>query len=138
MTEHSVSTIRIAAALIDDEAGRLLLVRKAGTPWFMQAGGKIEGDETPLRALQRELFQEIGLALQDDAAHYIGQFHAPAANEPDHVLQAEIFHVRIRCPFTIGAEIAEAIWVESSEADLLPLAPLTRAHILPMACKMRR
>lgn len=46
------STIRIAATLIDDDRGLLLIVRKAGPPWFMQAGGKIEPSETPLRALQ--------------------------------------------------------------------------------------
>jgi len=67
---NSSHTIRIAAALIDDDAGRLLLVRKAGTKWFMQAGGKIEDGETPVSALRRELREEIGLTLDDgDARH---------------------------------------------------------------------
>jgi 8-oxo-dGTP pyrophosphatase MutT (NUDIX family) len=52
--------IRIAAALIDDDRGRLLLVRKVGTPWFMQAGGKIEHGESAISALDRELREEIG------------------------------------------------------------------------------
>jgi 8-oxo-dGTP pyrophosphatase MutT (NUDIX family) len=50
MSTALVPTIRIAAALIDDDSGRMLLVRKAGTPWFMQAGGKIEPGETPFRS----------------------------------------------------------------------------------------
>jgi len=33
--------VRIAAALIVDQAGRMLLVRSAGTQAFMQAGGLI-------------------------------------------------------------------------------------------------
>jgi len=41
--------IRIAAALIDDGRGRTFLVRKAGTSWFMQAGGKIEVRERSAR-----------------------------------------------------------------------------------------
>lgn len=45
--EALTRTIRIAAALIDDDTGQLLLVRKAGTRWFMQAGGKIEDGESP-------------------------------------------------------------------------------------------
>ena len=49
------TTIRISAALMDDDAGRLLLVRKAGTRWFMQPGGKVEPGETALSALEREL-----------------------------------------------------------------------------------
>lgn len=38
-------TIRIAAAVITDDAGRYLLVRKRDTTAFMQAGGKIEPGE---------------------------------------------------------------------------------------------
>jgi hypothetical protein len=47
MEQTLQTTIRIAAALIDDGAGRILLVRKFGTEWFMQAGGKIEKCERP-------------------------------------------------------------------------------------------
>ena len=130
-------TIRIAAALIDDDDGRLLLVRKAGTQWFMQAGGKIEPGETPLAALQRELFEEIALVLQHEDAHYLGQFSAPAANEPDHLVEADIFHMTVRHPLTAGSEIEEAIWACPNGADQLPLAPLTRMHILPLAARIR-
>jgi len=55
MTAETPRTIWIAAALIEDGEGRLLLIRKAGTEWFMQAGGKIEDGESPLAALRREL-----------------------------------------------------------------------------------
>jgi len=137
MTQAATSTIRIAAAIIDDADGRLLLVRKAGTFWFMQAGGKIEPGETPLHALQRELLEEVGLALNDDEARYIGQFSSPAANEAGHVVQADIFHVRARPPLAVGAEIEEAVWVDLLEAEPMPLAPLTRTHVLPLASRMR-
>ncbi|HIV78359.1 MAG TPA: NUDIX domain-containing protein, partial [Candidatus Sphingomonas excrementigallinarum] len=74
------SIIRIAAALIEDGAGRLLLVRKAGTSCFMQAGGKIEPGEDPAAALLRELDEEIGLRVGVDALRPIGRFSAAAAN----------------------------------------------------------
>lgn len=67
--DASVRTIHIAAALIDDDAGRLLLVRKTGTLWFMQASGNIEGGEGALAALRRELSEEIGLSLPAGRAH---------------------------------------------------------------------
>jgi 8-oxo-dGTP diphosphatase len=137
MSTAPAPTIRIAAALIDDDSGRMLLVRKAGTPWFMQAGGKIEPGETPFRALQRELLEEVGLALQEDEARYIGQFFSPAANEAGHVVQADMFHVRVRPPLAVGAEIEEAVWVDLVEAEPMPLAPLTRTHVLPLASRMR-
>jgi 8-oxo-dGTP diphosphatase len=125
-------TIRIAAALIEDGAGRLLLVRKAGTAWFMQAGGKIEGGESPTRALCRELAEEIGLVLAEDDARHLGCFFAPAVNEPGYMVEAEVFHIRRRHAPIAGSEIEEAVWVDHAAALALPLAPLTRDHILPL------
>ena len=40
MNAPTGTPIRIVAALIRDEAGRVLLVRKRGTAAFMQPGGK--------------------------------------------------------------------------------------------------
>lgn len=131
--EHRAAPIRIAAALIDDHAGRLLLVRKAGTQWFMQAGGKIENGEDALSALHRELREEIGLRLGEGAARHLGRFSAPAANEPDHMVEADIFHVRVEHSPQTRLEIEEAVWVSYREASLLPLAPLTRDHVLPLS-----
>jgi 8-oxo-dGTP diphosphatase len=133
MEKNSSRTIRISAALIDDDAGRLLLVRKTGTRWFMQAGGKIEDGETAISALRRELCEEIGLSFDDDHANYLGKFSAHAANEPDHVVEADVFHIRVRHEPVIQSEIEEAVWVSSAEAEMIPLAPLTRDCILPLS-----
>ena len=133
MTQQTARTIHIAAALIHDRRGRLLLVRKAGTRWFMQAGGKIEPGEAALAALQRELLEEISLSLDADHARHLGCFTAPAANEIGCVVEAEVFHVRLSSSPIIRAEIEEAIWVDPTATDDIPLAPLTRDHILPLS-----
>lgn len=133
MSDEAPRTIRIAAALIDDDAGRLLLVRKAGTEWFMQAGGKIEHGESPLSALRRELGEEIGLILAENDARHLGCYSAPAANEPGHIVEAEVFHVRLRHDPTAQSEIEEAVWVDHGTAASLPLASLTRDYILPLS-----
>ena len=130
------TTIRIAAAIILDDAGRTLLVRKRGTTAFMQAGGKIEGTESPAEALRRELHEELGLALPDLAPEHLGQFNAPAANEPGHLVVAEIFLLHLAAPdLHPAAEIAEAVWIDPAHTPAIELAPLTRDQILPLAAR---
>ena len=130
-----VCAIRIAAALIEDGAGRLLLVRKAGTALFMQAGGKIERGESPAAALCRELREEIAFDIRPAAILPLGLFGAPAAHEPGRIVEAALFHVLTGQVPAPGHEIAEAIWVTPAEARAMPLAPLTRDQVLPLAGK---
>src|SRR6478735_4464258 len=55
--------IHVSAAVIVDDEGRLLVVRKAGTTAFMQPGGKPEPGESPSETLSRELDEELGIRL---------------------------------------------------------------------------
>jgi len=135
MTSASTVTpriIRIAAALLIGPDGRTLLVRKRGTTAFMQPGGKIEPHELPVHALARELEEELGLVIDPAQASFLGQFSAPAANEPGFVVQADIFQLHIDAEVSPAAEIEEVIWIRPGD-DSLPLAPLTRDYLLPIA-----
>jgi 8-oxo-dGTP diphosphatase len=70
--------LRIAASLIDDNYGRVFLVRKRGTAAFMQAGGKIEDGESPLEALVRELTEELHFTPSENEAKFLGRFSCAA------------------------------------------------------------
>ncbi|WP_247841471.1 NUDIX domain-containing protein [Pseudomonas sp. MWU12-3103b] len=134
MTSASVvapNLIRIAAALLLNVEGQTLLVRKRGTTAFMQPGGKIEAHELPVHALARELEEELGLQIDPTQACFLGQFSAPAANEPGFVVQAEIFQLTINTDVMPAAEIEEVIWIDPATDAGLVLAPLTRDLILP-------
>ncbi|MGY2440586.1 NUDIX hydrolase [Pseudomonas sp. SDO52101_S400] len=123
--------IRIAAALLLNPDGQTLLVRKRGTTAFMQPGGKIEAHELPVHALARELEEELGLVIDTAQATFLGQFSAPAANEPGFVVQAEIFQLTIDAEVSPAAEIEEVIWIDPATDGDVVLAPLTRDLILP-------
>lgn len=130
--------IRIAAALIDDGCGRVFLVRKRGTAAFMQAGGKIDRDETPFDALMRELLEELEFSPAPDEAKFLGTYSCLAANEPGHLLEAHLFHVRVVYrEFTPAAELDEVVWVSVDAAQQMELAPFTREFVLPLLERLR-
>jgi len=128
--------VRIVAAVLLDEAGRTLLVRKRGTEAFMQPGGKKDEGETSLAALTREIEEELGLTIAAERFAPVGTFRAPAANEPGWTVEAELFSARADGPIHIAAEIEEAIWVEPGISEGLVLAPLTRQFAIPVAARM--
>lgn len=124
-------TIRIAAALLIKPNGQTLLVRKRGTQAFMQPGGKIDSGEQPAEALARELHEELGLIIEPTDAVYLGNFSAPAVNEPGYTVEADLFQVTIDEPVSPAAEIEEVRWIDPATDGDLILAPLTRDLILP-------
>src|SRR5215469_5564680 len=126
--------IHIAAAVIVNRDGRILLVRKRDTPFFMQPGGKLRDGETAPEALARELDEELGCTLL--AAEFLGTFSAPAANEPFHVVEAALFHAKIAGNIKPAAEIEEIAWIEPWANTDLPLAPLTRDLVLPLVLSL--
>ena len=126
-------TIRVVAALIRDEAGRVLLVRKRGTHSFMQPGGKRDGGEDDLAALAREISEELGCLVVTGSARAVGIFDCDAANEPGFRLEAAVYAVEVEGAVTPRAEIEEMLWVDPATPSALQLAPLTRDHILPLA-----
>ena len=134
MSANAANVLEIAAAVVSDPEGRLLLVRKHNTSFYMQPGGKIDAGETALEALCRELNEELGLTVNSDQLSPLGLFTAPAANEPDTMLEAHLFSLVIDTkagvPVEATAEIAEAIWVTREEAWQLPLAPLTKEYVV--------
>ncbi|MCP2266365.1 NUDIX domain-containing protein [Promicromonospora thailandica] len=124
-----VTTLRIVAVVVERADGRHLLVRKRGTQSFMQVGGKIEPGEEPLAALLREVEEEVGLQLDPADVESLGRFGAPAANEPDHVVDAYAYRVRLRpdVEIVVRAELEELVWIDPADpVTRYPIAPLSR------------
>lgn len=128
--------IRIVAAVVLDEGGRLLLVRKRGTSHFMLPGGKLAVGESPVEALARELEEELGCRLAGEPCPF-GSFSAPAANEPDHLVEAEIFVAALTGEVRACSEIDELTWQDPDSQAAFPLAPLARDHVLPLVRAQR-
>src|SRR3954447_26233404 len=129
--------IKVVAALIRDETGRVLLVRKRGTTAFMQPGGKRDAGEDDIAALARELAEELGCCLVRDTVQQLGEFDAVAANDPGRRVHACLYEVEVSGAFAPDREIDAMIWVDPATPPDIPLAPLTRDHILPLAARRK-
>jgi len=126
-----VPVIRIVAAVIVDAEHRLLLVRKRGTAAFMLPGGKLAAGESPLDALARELEEELGCDIAP-VPRLLGRFREAAANEPGAVVEADLFAVEYQGGIAPAAEIEEMRWHDPDAPVEFVLAPLARAHVLPL------
>lgn len=120
--------ISIAAAIIRDETGRFLLVRKSGRDLFMLPGGKIEPDETPVQSLVRELEEEIALDIPVTLPAFFQTMSAPAAFEDGATVTADLFEINFRdltqaSQPMASHEIEEVQWVAYPDTKV-PLANL--------------
>lgn len=129
---NAADPIRIVAALIDDGAGRALLVRKHGSSTFIQPGGKREPGEDALATLARELREELDVGIVPGSTRRLGEFEHDAVNEAGRRVRAEVFAVRIDRTPRAQAEIAELAWLPAAPPWPVAVAPLSAAHILPL------
>jgi len=130
MSERIISVV---AALIRDNGGRVLLVRKRGTQAFMQPGGKRDAGESDVAALAREITEELGCRVMESSAQALGIFDCMAANEPGFQVRAAVYAVDVEGAINPKAEIDQVVWVDPRALPDLHFAPLTRDHVLPLA-----
>jgi 8-oxo-dGTP diphosphatase len=124
-------SIDIVTAVIRDEAGRMLVVRKRGTAIFMKPGGKREPGEDDITALARELDEEISCRLV--GATLLGAFEAPAANEPGFTVRAATYLATVEGEIAARAEIEELAWIDPAAPGDIVLAPLMRTVLAALA-----
>lgn len=136
MTGLSERRIRCVGAVMVDDAGRLLMVRRAHEPgrgrWSIP-GGRVEAGETDAQALIREVAEETGLVVE--IVRLLGTVQRQA---PD----GAVFDIcDYRCRVTAGTlrpgdDADDARWCDAQTLATLPivaglLEALTHWHCLP-------
>ena len=77
--------------------GRLLLARSAGDSVFQIPGGKVEAtDVDDLAALEREIREELGVAIRRGSADLLGRFSAQAAGKPGVIVTVKLYSAAFR------------------------------------------
>lgn len=132
MSESTAPDFVVAAVVMRDADGRILVVRKRGTSRFMLPGGKIEPGESPDGCAIREAHEELGVALQASALVRLGEWTAPAANESGRTVHGHIYEHPWVAGVTACQEIDEVLWLSPDEARVrTDLAPLFQTCVLP-------
>jgi 8-oxo-dGTP diphosphatase len=108
-------------AVIKDEQGRLLLIKRGHEPgaglWSLP-GGRVEPGETDAEALVREMREETGLVVE--AGRLVGSVRRPAGD-------GDVLDIRDYAATVIGGmlspgdDAADARWVDAEDFGRLPV-----------------
>lgn len=113
--------IRIVTAVILDDAGRVLVVRKHGSDTFIQPGGKREPGEDALHTLARELHEELGLDID------------PAAVQRWREQLVDYPHALVRLHFCKLFDWRGELQMREGQAFVWDTLPVQAAPVLPGA-----
>jgi len=124
--QHVVTSV---VAVIVDEAERVVLTRRAVPPFeglWVMPGGKIDLGEPIVRAVHREVREEIGIEVVVGGLLDVFE-HLTAGPDNDHFVILyyrckPVLHDLVPDP----AEVAEALWVPRAELGRYRLAQGTR------------
>ena len=122
----------VLATLVSNNQVLLLLRsphKKFGANMYCLPGGKVENDERALQAIKREVKEEIGLDLPEDAFTFVHAFHRLGTEGPLIALcfKADITHME---PKNMEPELHSAMGFFSLDALPENLLPAHRQLLL--------
>ena len=124
-------------AVVHDDAGRLLLVRRGHAPstgsWSLP-GGRVEQGEDDATALAREVAEETGLLV--DVGPLVGEVERPGPDGTVYVIRdyactvpADSFAEPVP-----GDDATHVVWADLGTLDSLRLAPQLRETLRAWGC----
>ena len=121
------------SAFIQDDEGRILMIRRTDNDLYSIPGGQLELGETLSQAAVREVWEETG--IQCEVAGVIGLY-----SNPDHVIAYDDGEVRQEFSICfranlVGGELRgsseskEVHWIDGSKLDGMRIHPSIRLRI---------
>jgi 8-oxo-dGTP pyrophosphatase MutT (NUDIX family) len=132
---HELLLIPAAAALVEDDAGRLLLVRQSDTGQWAAVGGAIDPGESPEQAAIREAAEETGLQVTIDRLVGVvggGEFEVtyPNGDRVAYISTVYSAHATSGEIRVDDDEVIEASWFRIVDIVAMDLHPFTRALLV--------
>ncbi len=128
--KQSIKTSVVACII--DEQKRVLLTRRCIEPFcgqWVMPGGKVDHGEPLLKALHREVFEEVGIEVHIDGLLDVYEHVALGENNDHYVILYYRAHPLSVTLLPNNQEVTEAEWVPASQIARYDMTPGTR-HIL--------
>jgi ADP-ribose pyrophosphatase YjhB (NUDIX family) len=127
------SIVVAVTAFVQDDTGRILLIRRTDNDLYAIPGGALELGETLTQTVQREVMEETGVAVE--VTGLIGVY-----SDPEHVIEftdgevRQEFSICFRATPTGGElrtsdESKEVLWVEPTDLEDLNIHPSIHLRI---------
>jgi ADP-ribose pyrophosphatase YjhB (NUDIX family) len=123
-------------AVVRDDGGAVLLVRRMDNGLWELPGGRVEVGESATEAVEREVAEESGVAIKVTRL-------AGISTDPDHLIASptgtetrQQFAVCVHAapvggvPHPDGSETSDAAWVPADEVSTRPMHPTMRLRLV--------
>ncbi|MFU8875510.1 NUDIX hydrolase [Micromonospora sp. SL4-19] len=127
------SLVVAVTVFVQDEGGRVLLIRRSDNSLWALPGGAQDVGESTVQAAVREVEEETGLHVEvtgisgiySDPAHVIAYDNGEVRQEFSICLRARVVDGMVRT----SSESSEVKWVEPESIQALPIHPSMRLRI---------
>jgi 8-oxo-dGTP diphosphatase len=120
-----VPVVPCVGAVVQDAAGRLLLIQRGQEPsrglWSLP-GGRVEAGETTEQAVEREVLEETGLRVR--AGALVGRVSIPGDGVVYDVLDLSCTLIDTEARPVAGDDAADVVFADAVTLARLPCTPL--------------
>lgn len=113
-----------------------LVTRSMGKSFFIAPGGKLEGAETPVEALKREMKEEVQIDIKIETLKALGTFYAEAAGKDGVRLRMDVFIINDYDGEPIpSSEIEEIRWINTQTKNT-EIGSIFKHDVMPLLKQM--
>lgn len=127
---------KVGGILLNDK--KVLVCRPKGKETFIAPGGKLEGGESLMDALKRELKEEISVGINEIETEEFGTFYGKASGKEESTLRMDVFFIKQWTgEIKPGSEIEEILWINNDSVGKVKIGSIFEREVIPKLKEMQ-